>query len=134
MPRNMSFSMTTQAVRDRIKDVTRRNGWANLKPGELFWGVEKAMGLKPGEKIVRLDLMRCVSNRAEPLVALLDDWWYGVREVEREGFANHPDVRGPEDFVVRFMDHMGGDLNTPRNRIEFAYVDDPVLIKKAKKR
>jgi len=51
MPRNMSFMLTTAQYCARTKDVTRRLGWANLKPGDMFNGVEKAMGLKKGEKI-----------------------------------------------------------------------------------
>jgi hypothetical protein len=54
MPRLMSFAHTTDQIRNRTKTVTRRNGWADLKPGELFWAVEKAMGLKPGEKVKRV--------------------------------------------------------------------------------
>ena len=34
MPRHMSFSMTTEAVRNRTKTVTRRLAWWDLKPGE----------------------------------------------------------------------------------------------------
>lgn len=40
MPRHMSFSMTTEAVRRREKTVTRRLGWSDLKPGTLLWPVE----------------------------------------------------------------------------------------------
>lgn len=133
MPRNMSFSMTTSAVKDRTKDVTRRNGWENLKPGELFWAVQKAMGLKPGEKIVRLSLCRCVSNDTEPLQALLDDLDYGFREVQREGMAGSPVNGFPSAFCDRFIAHMGGDRATPRQRIAFSYVTDPVTIRLAKK-
>jgi len=32
--RNMSFSLTTQQCREMTKDVTRRLGWAILKPGD----------------------------------------------------------------------------------------------------
>jgi len=44
MPRCMSFSMTTDAVRNRTKTVTRRLGWNFLKPGDLLWAVEKGWG------------------------------------------------------------------------------------------
>ncbi len=60
MPRNMSFSMTTAQFRARTKTVTRRLGWWNLKPGDVIMGVEKAMGLKKGEKVKRLGRIRIV--------------------------------------------------------------------------
>ena len=70
MPRHMSFSMTTAQFRARTKTVTRRFGWWFLKPGDLVMGVEKSQGLKKGEKVVRLGLIRIVSVRTEPLKVL----------------------------------------------------------------
>jgi len=49
--RNMSFAMTTKQVRNQTKTVTRRFGWWFLKAGDIVQPVEKAMGLKKGEKI-----------------------------------------------------------------------------------
>jgi hypothetical protein len=66
----MSFALTTQQVREQTKDVTRRFGWWFLKPGDKVWAVEKAMGLKAGEKIKRIALIEIVSVRAEPLNAI----------------------------------------------------------------
>ena len=43
--------LTQDQVRRRFKRVTRRLGWRNLKVGDVLCGVEKAMGLKAGEKI-----------------------------------------------------------------------------------
>lgn len=34
--RRMSFMLTRKQVLDQTKDVTRRNGWAFLKPGDLI--------------------------------------------------------------------------------------------------
>ena len=65
--RNMSFSLTTEQIRNRTKDVTRRLGWKNLKPGEHFRAVEKCQGLKKGEHIVKLYELECISNIPEPL-------------------------------------------------------------------
>ena len=39
--RNMSFSMTTEAVRRREKTVTRRLGWWGLKPGDELVSVRR---------------------------------------------------------------------------------------------
>lgn len=49
MPPAMSFSHTTDQILNRTKTVTRRLGWENLQPGDRFWAVKKAMGLKRGE-------------------------------------------------------------------------------------
>ena len=43
--RNMSFFMTTKQFEDGSKDITRRFGWWNLKPGDRVKAVKKAMGL-----------------------------------------------------------------------------------------
>lgn len=112
MPRLMSFALTTRQMKAETKTVTRRKGWANLKPGELFWAVEKAMGLKPGEKVKRLKLCRCLSNRPEPLDAITR------ADVAREGF---PEL-SPGDFVAMFRVHMVGPTGQVVNRIEFEFV------------
>lgn len=123
MPRNMSFALTTQKVLDEVKDVTRRLGWADLKPGELFWAVEKGMGLKPGEKIRRLKLCRCKSNRPERLERMLS-FGYGRVEATREGF---PAMTGA-GFVRMFCDHMKVKPDQVVSRIEFEYVKEHPLL------
>lgn len=111
--RRMSFMLTKRQIQQREKTVTRRLGWANLKPGQRFLGVEKAMGLKAGEKQVVLAELECVSNRAEPLSAMNDD------DCAREGF---PEMNAAE-FVAMFMKHMKCTPETPVQRIEFKYVE-----------
>lgn len=116
MPRLMSFAMTTRQFRQRTKTVTRRLGWWNLKPGEIVEGVEKAQGLKAGEKVKRLGRIRIVSIEAQPLKFITAD------DVVREGF---PELT-PQQFVEMFMRHNGmgaGDDDRFVNRIEFEYVD-----------
>lgn len=44
MPRNMSFSLTTQQMRDRTKTVTRRKGWEFLRTGDIVNACVKCMG------------------------------------------------------------------------------------------
>lgn len=99
--RNMSFSKTIQAFRTGQKDVTRRLGWKNLKPGEHFMAVEKAQGLKKGEKVVRMGECVCISNYDEPVSGIVYLPIRGLRsEVVREGF---PDMT-PEQFVEMFCE------------------------------
>ncbi len=113
MPRNMSFSMTTAQFRARTKTVTRRLGWWNLKPGDVIMGVEKAMGLKKGEKVKRLGRIRIVRVGTEILTAITD------QEVIREGFADMT----PAAFVAMFCSHHKVVPQVPVNRIEFEYLD-----------
>lgn len=112
MPRNISFAMTTQQVKDQSKDVTRRFGWWFLKPGDRLCGVEKAMGLRKGEKINRLCNIEVVSVRPEPLNAITQE------DVTREGFPEWT----PQDFVDFLVSHYGCEPDKICNRIEFRYV------------
>jgi len=112
MPRNMSFAMTTEQFRARTKTVTRRFGWWFLNPGDVVCGVEKAMGLKKGEQIVKLGLIEIVSTWREPLYAITYD------DCVKEGF---PD-KTPDQFVAMLQKHYGCSLAEPVNRIEFIYL------------
>jgi hypothetical protein len=116
----MSFSMTTQAVYDREKTVTRRLGWNDLKPGTILNAVEKGMGLKKGEKVKRICQIRVVSVTREPLIDI-QDAYHGNSECIREGF---PDMQ-PWEFADMFAKHNGCDWGTIVNRIEFEYVEAP---------
>jgi hypothetical protein len=110
--RNMSFAMTTEQFRARTKRVTRRFGWWFLRPGDVVNGVERAMGLKRGEKITSLGPIRIVSTRAEPLNAITPE------DVALEGF---PDWT-PEQFVSMLVGHYKVDPTKTVNRIEFEYI------------
>lgn len=117
--RNMAFSMTTAQVRAGTKTVTRRTGWANLTAGTEFCAIVKGMGLKKGEKIERLAILRCITNRPEALAVLIASPAYGKLEAAREGF---PKMTGRE-FVKFFIEgHKGTDAWTHVRRIEFEYV------------
>ncbi len=120
MPRNISFSLTTKQFRDRTKTVTRRLRWINVKVGDILMGVEKAMGLKPGEKMVRLGRIRVTEARNEPLQRMIDDPEYGKSEAAKEGF---PEMSGAE-FVAMFCKHMKVSSSFAPKRIEFEYVDE----------
>lgn len=121
--RNMSFALTTHQVVDGLKDVTRRLGWLNLRPGDLIRPVKKCMGLKKGEKpVVLRGPVRVVSVRREPLRRMLDDIDYGFAECAREGFGDHSQYRWPSEFVAMFCaTHRGCTPETMVTRIEFSY-------------
>lgn len=117
--RNMAFSLTTEQVRKGTKTVTRRTGWSDLTPGTEFCAIVKGMGLKKGEKVQRLAVLRCVSNRPERLARLISSPCYGKVEATREGF---PEMTG-QQFVNFFKaGHRGTTIWTYVNRIEFEYV------------
>ena len=115
--RNMSFSKTTEQARYRTKTVTRRWGWWFLEPGDRVQQVEKAMGLKKGEKIVRIHVIEIISARPEFL------WEITKEECRLEGFA----WMEPDDLAQllrkmrpRKLKRLDGKVN----RIEFKYVED----------
>lgn len=112
MPRNISFALTKPQFRAKTKTVTRRVGWKNARAGEVLCGVEKAQGLKKGEKIVRLGYIEVVSARREPLSAITDE------EIVREGF--------PEMSRQQFIDFFcSANRTTPDadvTRIEYKYL------------
>lgn len=95
--KNMSFSITTPQMYAEEKDVTRRWGWYNAKPGDRYRAVEKCMGLKKGEKIKEIYVVEVVSAYEEPLEKLLTKTRrYPHTEMKREGFPG----RDPADFVA----------------------------------
>jgi hypothetical protein len=123
MPRNISFALTTDQIKNQTKTVTRRKGWSFVKPGEVLNACVKCMGLRPGEKIERLGQIRVVSVRREPLNTMIGP--YGAMEAKREGF---PGMTGTQ-FVEMFCEHMGGYQDQEVTRIEFEYFEQPVNTK-----
>lgn len=110
----MSFAKTTDAVRERRKDVTRRvDTWWFIKPGDRLCAVVKGMGLRKGEKVERLATIEIVSVSRERLCDITPD------EVRREGF---PDMT-VDEFIGMFCREIGCEPDRVVNRIEFKYVD-----------
>ena len=110
----MSFSKTTEQVRNRTKTVTRRWGWWFLKPGDRVQAVEKGMGLKKGEKIKRIHIIECVDVRPDLLCEITK------AECVLEGF---PEM-DPEDLVDLLLSMRPRYcFRADPNRIEFKYVD-----------
>lgn len=113
MPRNMSFNHTIEQCRNKTKTVTRRLCWNFLKRGDLLWQVEKGQGLKKGEKVKRIHLIRVLSNISYPLV-FIDEC-----DIAREGF---PRMNIP-NFWAMFCKMNKCKVTDYVNRIEFEYVD-----------
>ncbi len=113
MPRNMSFAMTTEQMYRRQKWVTRRFGWWFLKPGDIVNAVEKGMGLKTGEKIVRICQIKIVETRSEPLNAIDDT------DCILEGL---PEL-DPLDFIEMLTKKYRCDADKIVNRILFEFLN-----------
>ncbi|KKM87389.1 hypothetical protein LCGC14_1269410 [marine sediment metagenome] len=103
--------MTEAAFLDGSKDVTRRLGWKNLKPGTELLAVNKCMGLRKGEKARIFGPIRVVSVRREPLNAITQD------DVRREGYALPLGTR--DWFIRKFSRAMSCYAGTVVTRIEF---------------
>ena len=112
--RLMSFAMTIDQFLDGSKNVTRRIGWRFLKQGDQVRAVEKAMGLKKGERPVTLGIIEVVSVYRTPLVAITWD------DVRREGF---PEMT-PHEFVAMFCLAMKCEPCAEVTRIEFRRVEN----------
>jgi hypothetical protein len=129
MSRLMSVAMTTDAVIERRKTVTRRlNWWENkagrrlLRVGDTLTLCRKVQGRKPGEPIDRLAEVEVVDVRRERLDAMFVKS-YGNREVELEGFPGMT----PGEFVRRyFLDAQGLYPHAEVTRIEWRYLDGEV--------
>jgi len=91
--RRMSFSLTKEAVLLQNKTITRRQGWAKLKVGQLVQPIEKGMGLKKGEKQKLIGCpIRIRDIRWEPIEAITPS------DVVLEGF---PDM-SVEEFIFMY--------------------------------
>jgi hypothetical protein len=117
----MSVAMTTDAVIERRKTVTRRKGWWLDKNGRRLLHVgdtltlcRKVQGRKPGEPIERLAEVEVVSVRRERLAEITQ------ADVVREGF---PDMDRAA-FINRFF-VIAQDIYPHQDvtRIEWRYLD-----------
>lgn len=122
MPRLMSVAYTEHAVRRRTKTVTRRKGWAFLRPGDRITLCRKVMGRKPGEPLVRIADVEIVDVRREPLRAIT------AEDVALEGF---PEL-SPAAFIDRFFVQAQGIApDAVVTRIEWRYLGPPTVPKPA---
>lgn len=122
--RLMSFFHTKEQILARTKTVTRRKGWEFLideTPGYLIQPVEKGMGLRKGDTIVKLGgPISLVGARREPYERMLDEPEYGRSECIAEGF---PDWT-PERYVKLILT-ITPSIRWTRllTRVEFGYTD-----------
>lgn len=123
--RLMSFSKTTPQFMAGTKLITRRVKWLHAKVGMQVMGVEKAMGLKPGEQIVRLRPIEFTDVRREPLRQMIDDQEYGRRECILEGFPPPHEKSDPQVFVEFFCEFSGLSPDEDVTRIAYRYLDLP---------
>ena len=110
----MSFALTTPQMQAGEKDLTRRLGWKDLKPGTVLQPIEKGQGLKKGQTVYKITRpIRVVSVRREALNAITK------ADVVREGFP----TMSPLEFVTMFCQHNRGCTGeTEVTRIEFTFV------------
>jgi len=118
--RQMSFMLTQAQMQARTKTVTRRLGWDSLQPGQRIRAVVKGMGLKKGEKVEEIGVIRVVSVRKEPLSKMLYDAAYGAEEAAKEGFSG---MTGHQ-FVAMFCEHMACEPRRRVTRIEFEHITE----------
>lgn len=112
--RNMSFSATTEQVRNGTKTVTRRLGWKFLKPGDTIMACVKCQGLKKGEKVEKIRPLKIVNVDLQQLLTITKE------EVKREGFPG----RNPEWFTQMFCQLNQCSPYVLLTRIEFEYIPD----------
>lgn len=121
MPRLMSVAFTEQAVRDRTKTVTRRDGWKFLKVGDRLTLCRKVMGRKPDEPLVRIAEVEVVDVVRQPLDVLVNQPRYGAAEMVREGFPR----MDPSEFIDQYFVEAQGMRRTAWvTRIEWRYLDE----------
>ena len=118
MTRRMSCSLTTEAVRNRQKTVTRRHvdTWTTLEPGDRLTLIEKGMGLPKGAKQVILAEVEVVAVDVEYILDVT------LEEVAREGCS----PMSPQEFILMWLKshgHRGADVAEVQcRRIEWKYI------------
>ncbi len=110
----MSFALTKEQILNQTKTVTRRNGWKNLKVGDLIQPVEKCMGLQKGEKQVLLGCpIRVTSISVQQLHQIT---WEDLR---KEGFPQ----MSQEGFIEMYCKANKCTRKQRVTRIEFEYTE-----------
>lgn len=111
----MSCSLTTDAVRARVKTVTRRRAdtWLHLTAGDRLTLVEKAMGLPKGARQVVLAEVEVLRVDVLPLAPMTLD------ELAKEGFdTDDPLGISPDEFYEMWLAAHGYGRH-PRSELGF---------------
>jgi hypothetical protein len=116
----MSFSLTVEQMKRHEKSCTRRYGWDDIKVGELLQAVEQCQGLKKGEHVKKLAVIRVTAERWEPLTQMVEFPEYGKEEVIFEGFP----LMSPSEFVMMVAKANHKQPYQMVHRIQFEYVGD----------
>ena len=103
--------MTTEQIKNRTKTITRRLGWLFLKERELVQAVEKCQGLKKGERVKRLAVIRINHIMRIKLCFIPTD------DCAKEGF---PEM-SPEQFIRMFCKANKCKRDVQVTRIDFEY-------------
>lgn len=117
--RRMSFYATRSQMYRKTKTVTRRgvDTWTNLEPGHLLMAVEKAQGLKAGER------QKCI-HPIEVTAVEVQFFHTGLtpEEVAAEGFPGMT----PEEFIASVWEPLNGRVRGMEKvrRIEFKHRAD----------
>lgn len=112
----MPFSWSESALHARRQRITRRLGWADLQVGEELEAFNP-----DGDPLRSIAILRVRNVRREPIGRLLEARDYGFAECAQEGFANHPELQWPSEFVAWFCEQYGCTQGTEVTRIEFEY-------------
>lgn len=115
---NMAFSKSIQAMREFRKTVTRRYGWANVKPAQIVQAVEKGQGIPRGEHVVPIHEIQLLTPRWERADLMITDQAYGEREVILEGF---PEL-SPKEFVQMLCEMNKKRPDELVHRLEFRHL------------
>ena len=118
--RQMSFSLTVEQMKRHEKSCTRRYGWDDIKVGELLQAVERCQGLKKGEHVKKLAVIRVTAERWEPLTQMVEFPEYGKAEVILEGFP----TMSPAEFVLMVAKANHKEPYQLVHRIMFEFVDE----------
>jgi hypothetical protein len=115
----MSFSLTVEQMKRHEKSCTRRYGWDDIKVGELLQAVEQCQGLKKGEHVKKLAVIRVTAERWAPLTQMVEFPEYGKAEVILEGFP----TMSPAEFVLMVAKANHKEPYQMVHRIAFEYVE-----------
>ena len=138
---NISFSATTDQVRQHRKHVTRRVDkslrLSKLKPGTILLGIEKGQGIKKGEHVVKLDRIEILEVNRELVSEIVRSPFrvlpkeiinqyllspYLLSEMTLEGFPNQTSF----EFVKTFCRiNPKCTPDTEITRVLFDYVEVP---------